>query len=168
MKAGTILFAEDDLDDVFFFERAVRKAGGSHRVIRVSDGQELIDYLTRSLEYGDPDTFPLPSVVVLDLRMPKKSGLEVLDWIRSQPELEFLNVAILTGSTNPGDEKAAFEKGADFFASKVEGQKAYWDTLSFIQEILALDWAMAGTEKIAARRKHRSGNQMPAPPSAAR
>jgi CheY-like chemotaxis protein len=161
MNTGTILIAEDDANDAFFFERAVRKSGGNDRVISVSNGQEVIDYLTRSRDHEDPDTSPLPTVVVLDLRMPKKTGFEALEWIRAHAEFEFLKVAILTGSTNPRDKKEALEKGADFFASKSDGEKAYSDTLTFIKETLAIDWALAGAGKEqTAKAKRLEGKQV--------
>jgi CheY-like chemotaxis protein len=93
-----ILLVEDSDDDVLFFARAVKLAEIGNQVVRVSTGEEAISYLTGQGIYADRAAFPVPFAVILDLRLPGGSGLDVLKWIRSQSHLKDLLVIVLTGS----------------------------------------------------------------------
>src|SRR6187455_1159237 len=84
------------------------------RLESASDGQMAIDYLNGADSFCDRARFPLPSVILLDLKMPRKTGFEVLEWIRPAP-LRTLPVLIFTSSTNESDIKQAYEKGANLF-----------------------------------------------------
>src|SRR3954469_23104638 len=94
----TILLVEDNDDDVFAMQRALRKAQITHPVHVVSDGQKAIDYLSGSGTYTDRSNYPLPSLVFLDLKLPYVGGFEVLTWLRAQPDLRHLAVVVLTSS----------------------------------------------------------------------
>jgi CheY-like chemotaxis protein len=119
----TILYAEDREDDVFFFNRACKRAGIAGRVdVRtVPNGAVAIEYLRGGGEYGDRGRHPLPDLVVVDLKMPVKSGLEVLEWIREQPALRPLPVYLLTSSNQDSDLQRATQLGADGYLIKSGG-----------------------------------------------
>src|SRR5258708_5020362 len=82
-----ILLVEVNDDDVFFMKRALKEAGLENPVHRVGDGQEGVDYLAGKGPFSDRSRYPAPALVLLDLQMPKKTGLEVLEWIKTRPEL---------------------------------------------------------------------------------
>jgi CheY-like chemotaxis protein len=111
----TILLVEDNEDDVLIMQSALRKADVPNRIEIVRDGEEAIAYLQGSERYQDRQRFPLPIMILLDLNMPKKNGLEVLRWLRQQPVLKTITVCILTASSREADVKSAFEAGANAY-----------------------------------------------------
>src|SRR5215467_763792 len=94
----TILLVEDDQNDVFFFEYACKEAGITNPIQCVGDGRQAIDYLSGTGMYSDRAQFPFPGLVFLDLKLPIKMGLDVLRWVREQPELQTLLVLVLSSS----------------------------------------------------------------------
>lgn len=118
MKTSRILFAEDDENDVFFMQRAFTEAGLPHTLHVVADGQEAIDYLSGAEKYADRKEYPLPSLLILDLKMPRRTGMEVLEWIRSRPELRMLPVLILSSSAHRHDVERGYALGANAFVAK--------------------------------------------------
>jgi CheY-like chemotaxis protein len=143
----TILLVEDDPNDVFLLQRAFRKAGFEHPVQAVGDGEEAVAYLTGAGSYADRAQFPLPLLVLLDLKLPRKSGLEVLAWLREQPALRRLPVVVLTSSREPADVNRAYDLGANSYLVKPLGFEAlldmvkslnfYWLTLNEHAEVRA-------------------------------
>lgn len=113
-----ILLAEDDPNDVFFMQRALAKAGVNFLLQVAKDGQEALDYLAGTGKYNDRVEFPLPSLILLDLKMPFVSGFDVLAWIRLQPSLKDLRVVILTSSAEERDRQRAAELGAMAYCIK--------------------------------------------------
>jgi len=93
-----ILVAEDDENDVFFLRRAFLKAGLANPLVAACDGQAAVDYLEGTGVYADRKSYPLPGLLLLDLKMPRKSGLEVLTWLRERPELSQIPVVVLSSS----------------------------------------------------------------------
>jgi CheY-like chemotaxis protein len=116
--APVVLLVEDDEDDRLFFERAVRKAGLGWTLAKAASGREAIDYLAGSGTFADRGTHPYPSHVLLDLKLPEISGLEVLQWIRSHPALAGLPVIILSSSREPSDMERARTLGVDAYEVK--------------------------------------------------
>ena len=114
----TILLVEDDSNDVFFMKRAMKLAGMLNPVHVASDGRQAIHYLDGAGEYGNRKKFPLPCLVLLDLKLPHVMGLDVLKWIREQPELRTLIVLILTSSKLPPDISKAYFLGANSYLVK--------------------------------------------------
>ena len=114
----SILLVEDNEDDVFLMERALQGAGIINPVEVVPDGQEAIDYLSGVGKYGLRSKYPIPAVVFLDLKLPLKSGHEVLGWIRNQQDLRSLVVVVLTSSAEPKDVKQSYALGANSFVVK--------------------------------------------------
>jgi CheY-like chemotaxis protein len=113
----TILQVEDDENDVFLLQRAMQKAGEPNAIQVVKDGQEAIEYLQGAGKFTDRGTFPLPSLVLLDLRLPDVMGLEVLSWIREQHGMA-MAVIVLTESSEDADIAAAYRLGVSGFLTK--------------------------------------------------
>src|SRR2546425_5506035 len=119
MNTGTILLAEDDSNDVILFQRAMERASSSADSMKVvQDGEQAISYLVGQGIYADRDLYPLPALLLLDLKMPRKSGLEVLAWLRKQPQLRHLIVVFLTSSNSAEDIRLAYEAGANSYLVK--------------------------------------------------
>ncbi|MBA4149146.1 MAG: response regulator [Verrucomicrobia bacterium] len=115
----TILLADDDPNDVFLMKRAFKRAGYCNLLQVVQNGEEAVSYLVGDGCFQDRASFPLPSLVLLDLKMPRKSGLEVLKWIRSQNSgLRRVPVVVLTSSKQPVDVDRAYELGANSYLVK--------------------------------------------------
>lgn len=113
MSVAPILLVEDDENDVFFFERALQRAGCAHPVHVARDGEEAIAYLSQAGESADgAGRFPLPCLTLLDLDLPRKSGFEVLQWIREHGPHPAVPVVVLTGSTSKRDMREAYRLGA--------------------------------------------------------
>ncbi len=112
-QTSVILLAEDNMDDVFFIERALLKAKIPAPVAIVQDGIEAIAYLKGEGKYANRAGHPFPSLLILDLKMPCVDGFQVLAWVRRKRSLPHLPVIVLTGSTNPHDIFTCFQLGAD-------------------------------------------------------
>jgi CheY-like chemotaxis protein len=107
-----ILYAEDDENDVFFMQRALRDAGVGNKLLVMRDGREAIDYLEGHAQFAEREKHPLPVLVVLDLKMPVISGLEVLRELRTHRELEDLPVIVLVCSSEDRNIQEAMDLGA--------------------------------------------------------
>ena len=118
MNPNTILLVEDNEDDTFFMRQALKDAGIQNPLQHVEDGQAAVDYLAGTGKYGDRALYPLPMVVFLDLKLPFKSGHDVLSWIRRQPEFEKLIVIVLTSSDETVDLKRSYQLGANSYVVK--------------------------------------------------
>lgn len=113
-----VLYIEDDANDVFFMRRAFRKLGLSETLAVAGDGDEGVAYLGGAGTFADREAYPLPDIVLLDLKMPGRSGLEVLTWIRAQPTLASLKVVMFTSSTQRSDLAYCATHGADAYVVK--------------------------------------------------
>jgi CheY-like chemotaxis protein len=114
----TILVVEDTEDDVFFLKRALKSASISNPVQVVEDGQKAIDYLSGNGEYADRAAYPLPFLILLDLKLPYIMGLDVLKWIRGQRHFDQLIVAVLTSSQQDNDLTETTRLGGNFYFVK--------------------------------------------------
>ena len=94
----TILLVDDNEDDIFFSKHALREAQITNPYQTVTDGKEAIDYLSGAGKFADRTQFPLPGLMLLDLKMPRKTGFDVLQWVREQTHLRTLPIIILTTS----------------------------------------------------------------------
>jgi CheY-like chemotaxis protein len=119
----TILLVEDEENDVFFMKRAAKKNGILNPLQVAHDGQEAIDYLGGIGAYADRARFPLPGLVLLDLKLPRVMGFDVLKWIRKQAELQGLVVIVLTSSNLGSDIDMAYRLGANSYLVKPSPDK---------------------------------------------
>jgi CheY-like chemotaxis protein len=113
-----ILLVEDDPNDVLLIKRAFQKAGLGHVLKAVSDGDQAIEYLSGGGAYSDREKYPLPFLVLLDLKMPGTDGFEVLKWVRAETQLRRLLVVVLTSSNLQADVDRAYELGANSYLVK--------------------------------------------------
>ncbi len=107
-----MLLVEDDENDAFFFKRALTQARPGLPLTVVTDGQQAVDYLDGNLNYSDRAVYPLPSVVLLDLKLPYLSGFQVLEHIKARTGLSQIPVYILTSSAQESDRSRAHDLGA--------------------------------------------------------
>jgi CheY-like chemotaxis protein len=114
----TILLVEDARNDVFFLQYAFQAAGINNPLQVVDDGQQAIDYLAGIGKFANRAQYPLPCLMVLDLKLPVKMGLDVLRWIRQQPALQTLLVIVLSSSRDAYDIDEAYRLGARSFLVK--------------------------------------------------
>jgi CheY-like chemotaxis protein len=136
MENATVLLAEDDPDDVLLTHIAFEKARLANPLQVVRDGEEAINYLKGEGRFGDRDKYPLPILLLLDLKMPKVNGFQVLEWLRKQPVSNRPPVAVMTSSDHDPHAARAFELGADSYLVKppdaeallalVQRLHAYW------------------------------------------
>ncbi|HVV01275.1 MAG TPA: response regulator [Verrucomicrobiae bacterium] len=113
-----ILLVEDNEDDVFFMKRAMKAAQITNPLFVAVDGQEAVDYFSGMGRFSERSAFPLPGLVFLDLKLPKKRGLDVLEWIRNQREFRRVVVVILTSSQEPNDLRQAYAIGVNSYLVK--------------------------------------------------
>jgi len=133
---GSILLVDDDPNDVFLIQRAFQKMQLRNRVSVVSDGEEAIDYLSGEGNFSDRTRHPLPTLLLLDLKMPRKSGFDVLNWLRQRPGLKRLVVVVLTSSNQSSDVNRAYDLGANSYLVKPAG----FDNLLNLVESLEKFW----------------------------
>jgi CheY-like chemotaxis protein len=113
-----LLLVEDNEDDVFLMKRALKGANVINPLFVAEDGQEALDYLAGASKFADRDSYPLPAVVFLDLKLPFISGHDVLRWIRRQKELDSLVVIVLTSSNEASDLSRCYALGANSYVVK--------------------------------------------------
>ncbi len=118
MNQNCILQIEDDENDIFLLRHAFKAAAVDVVLRVVRDGQQAVDYLAGAGEYADRSRYPLPALVLLDLKLPRKCGLEVLRWIRQQPGLNLLVVIVLSASGLSDDVNNAYRLGANSYVVK--------------------------------------------------
>jgi len=131
---GTVLLVEDDPDDVLLTQVAFEKARLANPLQVVRDGEEAISYLGGVGKYRNRDRFPLPILVLLDLKMPKVDGFQVLEWLRTRPQFTGLHVAIMTSADNDPDISRAYSLGAESYLIKPPDAK---ELLALVQRIHA-------------------------------
>jgi CheY-like chemotaxis protein len=115
---NTILLAEDFEDDANAVQQVLKEAGVMNPVVVVTDGDEVIAYLNGEGRFSDRQRFALPGVLLLDLKMPRVHGFEVLEWIRAQPQFEKLLIIVLSGYDEIGQVRKAYDLGARSFLVK--------------------------------------------------
>lgn len=135
-KPLTVLLAEDNSDHAELVTRSLRRHEIANRIYHVEDGRQALDFLLRRGQFTDPAEAPRPHVILLDLRMPKMDGLEVLKQIKSSDNLHRIPVVILTTSEADSDTAQAYEnhvnsylvKPIDFsnFSEMMDDLGCYW------------------------------------------
>ena len=122
--ASPILLVEDSPDDALLIQRAFRKANLANPVQLVRDGEEAVAYLSGAVPYDDRGRFPLPVFMLLDLKLPRRSGLEVLAWLRQESAVRRLPVVVLTSSRESVDVNRAYDLGVNSYLTKPVGFEA--------------------------------------------
>jgi CheY-like chemotaxis protein len=151
-----ILVVEDDENDLMFVKLAMKEAGISNPIQVARDGQEVLDYFQGTGKFADRAEFPLPYLVLLDLKLPFVMGLDVLAWIRNQPQFQSTIVIAFTSSHHTGDVGSAYQLGANAYLVKpaemdeLEGMmktlKDFWLTKNTPPPAHG-KWAVHGTAK---------------------
>ena len=118
MTDRTVLLVEDSPADVLLIQRAFTRARIAGALAVVGDGEQAVAYLSGGGTFADRDRHPMPDLVLLDLKLPRKSGFEVLEWLRAQPGLRRLPVAVLTSSRETSDVDRAYDAGANSYLVK--------------------------------------------------
>lgn len=132
----SILVADDDTHDTMLVRMAAQRAAVGLRLECVSDGEQAIDYLLGRARYADRQSHPFPCMMLLDLKMPRLSGFDVLDYVRREPELRCLPIVVFSSSDDPKDIKRAYEAGANSYLCKPHSN----DDLSALLKALEEYW----------------------------
>lgn len=135
-----ILIADDSQDDILFVVRALRKFGLGESVRTVNDGEEAIAYLKGTPPFQDRQCCPLPHLLLLDLKMPKVDGFEVLEWIQTQAELSQLPVVVFSSSSLESDMTKAKALGACDYKTKPNDS----EELATVLRELTMRWLRPG------------------------
>lgn len=114
----SILLVEDDADDVYFVTRALRESGIDVPLDVVNDGRSAVEFLLKARDRSLDQKAPSPCLMLLDLNLPHKSGLDVLKWIRQESPWKTLIVLVLTSSTSETDMHDAYSLGANAYIIK--------------------------------------------------
>lgn len=118
LRGEPILLVEDDPNDQILVRRAFKKAGITNPIRVVSDGDAAVAYLSGGEPYADREANPLPALVMLDIKLPRRSGHEVLAWLRAREEVRRIPVVMLTSSADRGDVDRAYDLGANSYLMK--------------------------------------------------
>jgi CheY-like chemotaxis protein len=131
-----ILLVEDEENDVMLLQRAFRRAGMVNPLQVVRHGDDAVAYLEGTGEFADRAKYPLPVLVLLDLKLPRRTGLEVLEWVKERPGLKKIPIVVLTSSKNDSDVDRAYELGANSYLVK----PVSFETLLELVKSLELYW----------------------------
>ncbi len=126
-RCPLILVAEDEDNDFFLLNWAFGKQPEAAVLARASDGVQAMDYLSGIDEFADRTRFPLPDLVLLDLKMPRRDGFEVLQSIRSNPLTKALITIVLSSSREERDVKRAYRLGANSYVAKPNDTRGFLD-----------------------------------------
>jgi len=145
-RSFPILLVEDEPDDVFFVQRAFHSADLKHPLFAVGDGQEAINYLSGKGPYADHSVYPLPQLVLADLKMPRVSGFDLIAWMRNDKHCKLVPIIILSSSALAADVNRAYALGANAYMVK----PADAHSLERLFQTIAEFW-MAGQKPAVAR-----------------
>lgn len=138
----TLLLADDDPDDRLLVKDALEESRLEADLRSVEDGEELMDYLHHRGKYADPDDSPPPDLILLDLKMPKKSGHQALEEIKGNPKLRRIPIVVLTTSKAEEDIVRAYNSGANSFIVKPTNFGALTEAMKTLErywfELIAL------------------------------
>lgn len=141
-QSFSVLLVEDDLNDIFLVKRAFKLARVKNPLQVVTDGQEAVSYLKGDGKYADREQFPLPKLMVMDIKMPRRSGFEVLEWIKGNPgPLKRIPIVIVSSSEDPSDINRAYELGANAYMVKPVDYRAVEHLFEAITQYWGLECA---------------------------
>jgi len=138
-RSFPILLVEDEPDDVFFVERAFRSGHLKYPLFTVGDGQEAIDYLSGTGPYADHGVYPLPQLVLADLKMPRVSGFDLIAWMRNDKHCKLVPIIILSSSALAADVNRAYALGANAYMVKPADARSLERLFQTIAEFWAAD-----------------------------
>ena len=134
MTTDLVLVAEDNPDDAILLRRAIDKAGITARVKIVNDGEEMLLYLQGRGVYTNREAYPLPNLIILDLKMPRKTGLEVLLWMSENQDLAVVPTIVLSASNLEKDVRQAYNLGATTYFVKPTTFEELVSTMRMVKE----------------------------------
>ena len=114
----TLLIVEDNEDDIFFVERIFKQIGARCELRFARDGIEAIEYLSGKGAFQDRAKYPMPTIILMDLKMPRRNGFEVLEWMHNQAEIRLIPTIVVTSSTLQEDVTRAYRLGANAVMNK--------------------------------------------------
>ena len=132
MDPVDILLVEDNPDDANLTRRALKKNNLANRLIIIEDGAEAVDFIFCQGKYHNRDSANLPKVILLDLKLPKLNGLEVLQKIRANPHTRGIPVVMVTSSREDPDIEKAYELGANSYVVKPVEFDAFVNAMSYL------------------------------------
>jgi len=144
----TILLVEDDENDAMLLRMAFEKNNISNPVQWVKDGLEAVDYLNGAGAYADRARYPFPEVLLLDLKMPRMTGLELLAWIGEHPDFKVIPTIIMTSSKQELDIQKAYQLGANTYMTK----PCSFDELAKMVKLTHEYWAVSSKPKTKPKR----------------
>jgi CheY-like chemotaxis protein len=128
----TILVVEDNAEEVILLQKAFKRAGMKISAQFVVNGEEAIDYLSGVDRFQDRYTYPEPDLVIMDLKMPRKGGFELLEWFRNLQEGALIPVVVLTSSNREADVQRAYSLGANSYFLKPSNFDEFRDMIQVI------------------------------------
>jgi len=140
-RGFTVLLVEDDLNDIFLVKRAFKLAHVRSPLQVVTDGLEAMHYLKGEDKFADRQAFPLPKLVVMDIKMPRRSGFDVLEWAKHDPLLRRIPIVIVSSSEDPADINRAYELGANAYMVKPVDYRAVEHLFQSITQYWGLECA---------------------------
>lgn len=138
-KPVLVLLADDDQNDLLLFRRAIGSTGVPSEIRSVTNGSEVISYLKREGIYADVEAFPLPHFLIIDLKMPLKTGFDVLKWLQEHPECKVIPTIAFSSSSLAQDVKKAYQLGVNSYFTKPND----FEELKSIFTILLRYWEKA-------------------------
>ena len=127
-RSITILIAEDDPNDALLLQRAIKRAGVTSPIQVVSDGEQAIAYFAGEGQFADRTQFPMPGLIFLDIKMPRKNGFEVLGWLQAHPKCSIIPKIVWSSSNQEQDVRVAYRLGANCYLRKSSTAEG-WDDL---------------------------------------
>jgi len=115
---STILIADDDPNDQFFIQRELAKLGTCITVKFVNDGEEAVGYLEKAAGLSDRANYPVPTVIFVDLKMPRLNGFELLAWLKAHPQLKQIPTVVVSSSDTQSDIDQSYSLGANAYLVK--------------------------------------------------
>jgi CheY-like chemotaxis protein len=144
----SVLLVEDDLNDIFLVKRAFKLAQIKNPLQIVTDGEEAVNYLRGESKYADREAWPLPKLIVMDIKMPRKTGFEVLEWVKQgHTPLRLIPVVIVSSSDSPSDINRAYELGANAYMVKPVDYREVEHLFHAITQYWGLECAKPELEK---------------------
>ena len=140
LKRDVVLAAEDEESDAVLLQLAFARIGSPDDLVVVHDGQQVIDYLDGRGPYADRAMYPLPRLLLLDLKMPRLTGFDVLDWLQDKPEFRGLPVVVLSSSSYETDVQKATQLGAWEYHLKPHGMS---DLAQLIRQVTTRSFSAA-------------------------